>query len=227
MKNLTEIFTEEENEEGFFEKHVISNMPMVLLVFANIGIIAADYRGYDVLLALTGEPWKALLVVLFSCALPFVLWEFAWQYKYATEQWRKIALAMAFVAFATSIVYGVADYVLVNGKTVSSALLTGGGVVLTGIHTVFALLFFYNDPQVAMKRLQTQQIAKIANANKAAKLANSLLENARTVAANKDVLNNLYGEAEVEKLLAILNGKKPKKELEELEITNPTKGNGK
>lgn len=222
MQNL---FDDETDDENFVERYIISNMPIILLVFANLGIIAADYRAYDVLLTLLGKPWKAALAVAFSCAIPFVLWEMAWQYKYATTNWRRVSLGMAFLAFATSIVYGIADFVLVDGQTVNPVLLTSGAVVLTGVHILFGILFFYNDPRIAMKRLQTQQIAKVQNANDAAILANALLANAQTVGKNLQTLYDLYGKEQADILISQLQGKKPAKKMQTVD-TNPTTGDG-
>ena len=220
MKSVLDMLNEK--EENLIEKYVISNMPIILMIFANLGIIVADYRAYDVLNILTGSSWKALMAVVFSCAVPFVLWELAWQYKFATDGWRTVALCMAFLSFGTSIIYGLADYVGAydsNGVNMMATVLIGGAVVLTGIHIVFALLYFYNDPNVAMKRLQTQALGKMATANTNAVLANTILAQAKDVNAAQRVLVDIYGEQEANNAMALLTGKK--------EIVNPTSGSGK
>lgn len=214
MNDLS-IFSEQE-EEGWVEKYIISNMPTFLLVFANIGVIVSDYRAIDVLTMTLNSPWKAWLAVIFSCAIPFLMWEMAWQYKHTTDKWRGASLAMAGVSFATSVFYGVADYVNLSDVYANSDLLAVSAVILTGVHIVMALLYFYNDPQRAMKRRTAQMIARADNANSAALLANSLLANAQIVAQNRQVLEDTFGKKEADEILALLAGKKPAKKPEKV-----------
>jgi hypothetical protein len=220
MNIINDLFGKKEG--NFVQKYVISYMPVIMLVFANVGIILADIRAYDVLLRFTGVPWQALFAVLFSCAFPFILWELGWQYNKTTDNWRVFSLVMAFMAFATSVFFGVADYLGAsfvirggNGEDITSDALLILAVILTGVHTIGAILYAYNDPDAKAKRLLRANEAAMAQFASNAKMAQTLLEKAKTVGGDLDSLKNLYGENEVQTVMAALSGEK---------TSNPTGG---
>lgn len=191
----------------WFQEHVVANAPMWIAIFANFVVIFADYRVYDVMYQLSHVWWKALSASL-ACAIPFILWEIAWQYNHTTENWRLVSLLMAGVAFGTSIVLGVADYV---GFTSDYAdLLLGGVVILTGAHTVIGFLYYYNDPDVARKRRKAQALAKMQDQQINADVAKQLLENGNTLLEFIRSLEGKYDVDDVERVLAILEGRKVK-----------------
>ena len=70
-----------EKDESWFQKQVVGNAPALMAFFANFVVIVADIRVYDVVFRLTGIWWKALFSSL-ACAVPFILWEIAWQYNH-------------------------------------------------------------------------------------------------------------------------------------------------
>src|SRR5512138_3628150 len=113
-------------DDSWFEENVVNNAPAIMSVFANLMVIAADVRAYDVVYRLTDSWWKALLAAL-SCGVTFLIWELCWQYNSTTTGWRRISLAMAGLAFITSIFLGVADYLQFDGKYANWLL---GGVVV-------------------------------------------------------------------------------------------------
>lgn len=197
----------QQQKGNFFEDHIVANAPLIMAVFANFVVIFADYRAYDVIYKLTGVWWKALAASL-ACAIPFILWEIGWQYNHTTEGWRLASLIMAGLAFGTSIVLGVADYVGFTGAWADTLL--AGVVVLTGVHTVMGFLYYYNDPDVARRRRKTQALAAMQDQQLNADVARQLLENGDNLLAFLAQLESRYEPEEVEKILAILQGKKVK-----------------
>lgn len=200
---------QDEQQDGWFDRNIIANSPAIIGVFANFVVIFADYRVYDVIYRMTGIWWRALSASL-ACAVPFMLWELAWQYNHTTEGWRKASLLMAGLAFVTSIVLGVADYV---GFDVAYAdVLLGGVVIMTGVHTVVGFLYYYNDPDVARKRAKSNAIARAEDQRTNAELAKQLLEDGKSILQSIEELNGKYNPEDVEAVLAILNGKKVRKQ---------------
>jgi hypothetical protein len=197
-----------QKEEGWFESRVVANAPVIMAVFANLVVIVADVRAYDVVYRLTDSWWKALLASL-ACAIPFMLWEIAWQYNHTTEDWRKWSLGMAGFAFATSLFLGVADYLQFVGTW--SDLLLSGVVLATGVHTVMGFLYYYNDPDVARRRFKAQALGSMQDHELNAQIAGVLLENGENLLATIEKLSARYDPEEVEKILAILQGTKQDK----------------
>lgn len=194
-----------EKNDSWFKVNVAGNAPFLMAVFANFVVLVADYRVYDVIYQMTGSWWKALSASL-ACAVPFVLWEIGWQYNHTTENWRVISLIMAGLAFLTSIVLGVADFVGFTNEWAD--ILLGGVVVLTGLHTVVGLLYYYNDPDVARARRKSQALAKMQDQEQNAEVAKNLLANGQGLLAVIEELEKRYGVDDVEKVLAILTGNK-------------------
>lgn len=206
-KKVSDLLTQSKSE-GWFESTVVANAPLIMGWFANIVVIIADVRAYDVVFRLTGSWWKALSASL-ACAIPFILWEIAWQYNHTTERWRKASLLMAGFAFATSLFLGVADYLNFTG--VWANWLLGGVVVATGIHTAVGFLYYYNDPDVARRRLKAQKLGEMQDHELNAQVAASLLQSGEDLLATIEALGRRYDPEEVEKVLNILQGKKADK----------------
>ena len=140
--------------------------------------------------SLTGIWWKALAASL-ACAVPFILWEIGWQYNHTTENWRMTSLGMAGVAFATSIFLGVADYIGLTSPAWADFLL-GSVVVLTGLHTVVGFLYYYNDPDVARRRMKAQALARAEAQRVNADMARGLLEDGRDILKTIDALKGEF-----------------------------------
>ena len=208
MNSIKDIFGSNGEDGGWFEKSVVNRAPMIMAFFANFVVLVADIRVFDVMYRLTGVWWKALSASL-ACAVPFLLWEIAWRYNHTTDGWRVVSLIMAGLAFATSIFLGVADFLQFDG--VWANWLLGGVVVLTGIHSIVALLYFYNDPDVARTRRKQQADAKMADQEMNARVATNLLENGRNLLITLKGLESEYGSEELEAVMGILSGDKKKK----------------
>jgi hypothetical protein len=178
-KKVSDLITEAK-DDGAFEQYIVNNAPRIMAIFANAMVIFADVRVYDVMYKLTGSWWKALSASA-ACAIPFILWEIAWQYNSTTDGWRKVSLMMAGIAFVTSIFLGVADFLQFD-QTWANWLL-GGVVVVTGVHTVVGLLYAYNDPDVARKRRKKQSQATMLDQEMNAEVATQLLESGSALLA--------------------------------------------
>ena len=194
-----------EKSDNWMQEKVVGNAPLLMAIFANAVVLFADYRVYDVIYQMTGSWWKALSASL-ACAVPFVLWEIGWQYNHTTDNWRMASLAMAGLAFCTSIVLGVADYVGFTSEWAN--ILLGGVVVLTGVHTVVGLLYYYNDPDVARRRRKAQVNAKMLDQQLNAEEAKQLLANGEALLVVIKELEKRYDPEDVEKVLAMLGGGK-------------------
>ena len=208
-KSIASLLTDEQ-KEGWFETNIVANAPLIIGLFSNLVVIFADYRAYDVVYSLTGVWWKALAASL-ACAVPFILWEIGWQYNHTTENWRMTSLGMAGVAFATSIFLGVADYIGLTSPAWADFLL-GSVVVLTGLHTVVGFLYYYNDPDVARRRMKAQALARAEAQRVNADMARGLLEDGRNILKTIDALKGEFSPDDVEAVLAILNGKRGKQQ---------------
>lgn len=203
-KKITDLLNE--NKGNWFEENIVNNAPMIVAIFANFVVVVADIRVFDVIYNLTGSWWKALSASL-ACAVPFLMWEIAWQYNHTTDNWRTTSLGMAGLAFATSIVLGVADFLNFTAGYWENILL-GGVVVLTGVHTVVGFLYYYNDPDVARKRRKSQALAKMMDNELNAEVAETLLMQGSNLLDIVGKLEGKYSPEEVEGILNILQGKK-------------------
>ena len=199
-------FIQKNHGDGWFHEKVVANAPVLMAVFANFVVLVAEIRVFDVMYILTGSWWKALSASL-ACAVPFVLWEIAWQYNHTTEEWRTASLIMAGIAFVTSVFLGVADFLNFTGEYWANFLL-GGVVVLTGVHTVVGLLYYYNDPDVARARRKSQAMAAMADQELNAQVAESLLQSGSSLMNVIRDLEGKYTPDEVEAILAIVRGQK-------------------
>lgn len=195
----------EQRADSWFERTVVANAPTIMGWFANIVVVIADVRAYDVVYRLTESWWKALSASL-ACAVPFVLWEIAWQYNHTTETWRRWSLVMAGFAFATSLFLGVADFLNFTG--IWTNWLLGGVVVATGAHTVMGFLYYYNDPDVARRRFKAQALGSMQDQQLNAAVTENLLENGQALLAFMETLGNRFSVEEVEKIMSILQGKR-------------------
>lgn len=205
---------ESQKKDNFWEKSVISNAPLIVALFSNIVVVISDVRAYDVIYNLTQSWWKAL-AASFACAVPFIMWEIAWQYNHTTETWRKWSLVMAGAAFMTSIVLGVADFIpTADSNEVVAAWLLGGVVIATGIHTVVGFLYFYNDPDVARRRNKSQALAAMLDQELNAQVAENLLESGSTLLGILSQLESKYTPEEVAAVMRILCGEKQEKPTE-------------
>jgi len=205
-QTVADLISGEKSEESWFRRKIIANAPFVIVIFANFVVIFADVRAYHVVFQLTGIWWQALGASL-ACAIPFLLWEIGWQYNYTTDNWRRLSLLMAGLAFVTSIVLGIADYIGMSSIEWANLLLALV-VLLTGVHTIMGFLYFYNDPDVARKRRKAQALAKMDDQRINAQVARQLLRDGRGL---MDEIRKLEGEftaEEVEQVMAILNNKK-------------------
>lgn len=203
-KKITDLLNE--NKGNWFEETIVAHAPLIMGIFANFVVVVADIRVYDVIYNLTGSWWKALSSSL-ACAVPFVIWEIAWQYNHTSDSWRTTSLGMAGLAFATSIVLGVADFLNFTAGYWENILL-GGVVVLTGVHTVMGFLYYYNDPDVARKRRKAQALGRMLDNELNAEVAGTLLEQGTNLLEIVGKLEGRYSPEEVEGILNILQGKK-------------------
>lgn len=207
-RKITDLL-EESKGEGWFQENIVSHAPVIMAIFANFVVIVADVRVYDVIYRLTGSWWKALSSSL-ACAIPFILWEIAWQYNHTTDTWRKWSLGMAGLAFATSLFLGVADFLNFTGEFWTNVLL-GCVVVFTGLHTVVGFLYYYNDPDVARRRRKAQNLAEMLDNQMNAETAEALLAHGSNVLAMIEQLEKRYSPEEVEGIMNILRGKRQEK----------------
>jgi hypothetical protein len=211
-KKVADLITDQKDDSGF-EKYIVNNAPLLMGIFANAMVIFADVRAYDVVYKLTGVWWKALSASA-ACAIPFLLWEIAWQYNSTTDGWRKVSLVMAGVAFITSIFLGVADFLQFDG--VWTSWLLGGVVVVTGIHTVVGLLYGYNDPDVARRRRKKQTQATMLDQELNAQVATQLLESGSALLNTIAELEKKYDPEDVEQIMDLLRGKRKDKPTEQV-----------
>ena len=196
----------QQDNGNWFQDSVVSSAPAIMGAFANLVVLFAEIRVFDVVYRLTGVWWKAL-GASFACAVPFLLWEIGWQYNHTTESWRKISLGMAGLAFVTSIILGVADYVGIVGAEWADFLL-GAVVILTGVHTVVGFLYYYNDPNVAHRRHKAQALGQMLDQEVNAQVAGQLLESGNNLLRVIKGLEGQYDPEDVESVLRILQGKK-------------------
>lgn len=196
---------QESKADGWFQENVVSHAPVIMAIFANLVVIAADVRAYDVVYRLTGVWWQALYASL-ACAVPFVLWEIGWQYNHTTEGWRRVSLGMAGLAFFTSIFLGIADYLNFTGKWADVLLI--GVVGTTGIHTIMGLLYYYNDPDVARSRHRRQVLATMQDQELNAQVAEELLKSGAGLLQVIEQLEKQFDPEDVARVLAIVRGSK-------------------
>jgi hypothetical protein len=203
MKKVSDLLQDEKG--SWFQDKIVANAPTIIGVFANFVVIFADIRAYDVVYSLTGSWWKALSASL-ACAVPFILWEIGWQYNHTTDTWRSWSLAMAGLAFVTSIFLGVADFLNFTGEWAD--VLLGAVVILTGVHTVVGFLYYYNDPDVARRRHKAQALGKMLDQEMNAQVAEQLLQSGQGLLSVIKELEKTYDPDDVAAVMNILQGKR-------------------
>lgn len=188
-----------------FSDELKKHSPTIAFFAGNALLLLGEFRVYDYVHTLTGEPWKAWYAVGASF-LPFVIWELAVQHDKATTLMRTFAWVGIVISLGMGIAVGVADFVMVDGASASGETLMPLLALGLSAHALLLLGYFYSHPDQKVKRLMAQAIGRESIALMNAKIAKSILTAARQRLSQERSIASEFGEEELAKVLANLTG---------------------
>lgn len=150
------LFKKKSNEASEYLKE---NAPAIAFWVASVILVMFDARVLDVVYQLT----KNVLLAtgsLFATALMFFVWKNAFQYTLASKTQSALASVGMALSLLASAVFGGMDYFVRGGLKIDSGVETFDGVdlifwgipVLSVLHVVMLLWYWYADPKVSAER---------------------------------------------------------------------------
>lgn len=212
--------TEKKKEVNKKAKWALS-VPRVILIVANLIVLTLDYRVLDVAYRVT-ESYILTAFSIIPTGLMFVIWfDLVYSnYPLATPIQKRIALAGAGLSLLTGIVFSVMefDFIVSDAFTLTAnyKFVFWATIILSVIHAVTMFWWYAIDEETehrredekelaTQRRNAEQQVAQTRITLEMIDTANQALERLQTAMKNKQVLEDLYGKAEVDKMLAMLS----------------------
>lgn len=207
------------NSDGKFDiKDLPNGAPAIVAIIADLVMLVAEIRVYEVGYKLTGVFWLAIGFVAIS-SIPFYLGQLAWLYNKANKAQRVTAIILIFMGLIVSAYYGLADFLMGQSVTVGNvqtdaidvSTLYMLAVVGTGTLIVLALFYMLVDDNIAMTIQHNRMLGRAKTAQKRNQLKRVMLAELKaTRLAEKDLQNEFPEDyAELQKHLS---GKKQPKE---------------
>lgn len=155
------LFKKKANDANEFLK---DNAPGIAFWVASIILILFDARVLDVVYRLTNKSVLLAVGSLFATALMFFIWKNAFQYTLASKTQTTLASVGMALSLLASAVFGGMDYFVRGGLKINAGVDTFDAVdlifwgipVLSVLHVVMLLWYWYVDPQVAAARRKKQ-----------------------------------------------------------------------
>ena len=191
------LFKKKSNEAGEFLKE---NAPAIAFWVASIILILFDARVLDVVYRLT----ESVLLAggsLFATALMFFIWKNAFQYTLASKTQATLASIGMAISLLASAVFGGMDYFVRGGLKIDAGVETFDGVdlifwgipVLSVLHVIMLLWYWYADPKVSAERKKKQADDDHAFTKQEMSHAKELLEKQTTIIADYVAMARQYG----------------------------------
>lgn len=178
-----------------------TNAPTLAFWVASIIIILFDLRVMDVVYTLTNGNWLLVIGSIFATGFMFFVWKNSFQYTLASiSQVRMATFGMAISLLAAAI-FGGMDYFVRGGLEVDLGeqvfdavdLVFWGIPVLSTIHVVMLLLYWYLDPVVTADRKRREADDDHQFAENEMKHASELLQRSTKLQSDFVEMVNKYG----------------------------------
>jgi hypothetical protein len=137
----------------FFATLIPNYAVAIAFIVVDLLMAVAEYRVWDVGMAITNDPYKALGFVLVS-ALPFYLAQVLWLYPRANGWQQAIAVAMAVAALVTSAQFGLADL----SRSYDVDRIVTRVIWLSGGYIVGLLVYIVIDKNIRMMRAKVKRV---------------------------------------------------------------------
>lgn len=155
------LFKKQQNEASQWLKE---NAPAVTFWMASIILVLFDARVLDVVYRLTENSVLLAVGALFTTALMFFIWKNAFQYTLANKMQTNLSAVGMALSLLASAVFGGMDYFVRGGlkfdtgaeKFTAVDLIFWGIPVLSVVHVIMLLWYWYADPKVASERKRKQ-----------------------------------------------------------------------
>lgn len=192
------LFKKKSNE---FSQWLKENAPALAFWVASVILILFDLRVLDVVYNLTDKSVLLAVGAIFTTALMFFVWKNSFQYTLASKTQTSFAsVGMALSLLATA-VFGGMDYFVRGGLKIGTGgsefsavdLIFWGIPVLSIIHVVMLLAYWYFDPVVAAERKRREADDDHKFTEREMKHAGDLLEKQTAILSQFVVMAQTYG----------------------------------
>lgn len=182
--------------------------PVVMFWVASIALVFFEARVLDVMYTLT-HSYLLTVGALFATGAMFFVWKIAFQYALANQVQVNLASVGMALSLLASAVFGGMDFFVRGGLKIDAGaekfdavdLLFWGVPVLSVIHVVMALYFWYADPVLTMQRKTREAEDDSKFAENSMDRANTLLERRMVLTARFAEATRLYGKNAAVKML--------------------------
>lgn len=151
------LFKKKSNEASQWLK---DNAPHLLFWVAAVILVLFDLRVLDVVYRLTNKSALLAAGAIFTTALMFFVWKTAFQYTLASKTQTNLASVGMVLSLLASAIFGGMDYFVAGGLKINTGadkfgpvdLIFWGIPILSVVHVVMGLLYWYLDPVVSAER---------------------------------------------------------------------------
>lgn len=151
------LFKKKSNEASAWLK---DNAPHIAFWVASVILVLFDLRVLDVVYKLTNKSPLLAAGSLFTTALMFFIWKTAFQYTLASRTQATLASVGMALSLIASAVFGGMDYFVKGGLNIDTGAADFGPIdmifwgipILSVIHVVMLLSYWYIDPVVSAER---------------------------------------------------------------------------
>lgn len=175
------MFKKKSNEASQWMK---DNAPHIAFWVASVILVLFDIRVLDVVYRLTNQSPLLAGGSLFATALMFFIWKTAFQYTLSSKTQSTLASVGMALSLLASAVYGGMDYFVKGGLTIDTGAGEFGAVdlvfwgipILSVVHVIMLLAYWYLDPVVSAERNRKEADDDHAFTAREMKHAKELLE---------------------------------------------------
>lgn len=185
----------------FFATLIPNHAVAIAFIVVDLLMAVAEYRVWDVGIAITGNPYKALGFVLVS-ALPFYLAQILWLYPRANGWQQAIAVAMGIAALVTSAQFGLADL----SRSYDVDRIVTRVIWLSGGYIVALLIYIVIDKNICLMRAKIKAREQANFQGELNKSMRSILADLREGLKEEADLRREFGDLAVDSHLQLMRG---------------------
>jgi hypothetical protein len=173
----------------------------IAFIVVDLLMLVAEYRVWDVGMAITGDRLKALGFVLVS-AVPFYLAQILWLYPRANGWQQAIAVAMGIAALVTSAQFGLADL----SQIYDVDRIVTRVIWLSGAYIVALLIYIVIDKNIRLMRAKVKAREQANFQGELNKSMRSILADLREGLKEEAELRREFGDLAVDSHLQMMRG---------------------
>lgn len=208
------------------------NAPSIAFWVASVILIMFDARVLDVVYRLTNNSVLLSVGALFATALMFFIWKNNFQYTLSSKMQTTLSSIGMVLSLLASAVFGGMDYFVRGGLKIDAGVNTFDAVdlifwgipVLSVVHVVMLLWYWYVDPRVAAERKKKEADDDHKFAQDEMTHASQLLSSQKSLISQFVTMAQTYGKEAALKQLDLLGIDRVP--FEDLEIPSMTETDG-